>query len=216
LQHFNTYDEHGGYELSFIVTKLGKNRLSYYNWCVNKRVDGVYIVVGDYYDQGIHELIKSEFPCISTDLIMPGLHTVISDNDLGTKRVLEYIKNKLKKQNVGLIAGSMTSKAFEQRLVSFRKYAQELNLNYDESDIVVAEGFGFTSGYTATEYLVNNWKFVPDVIFVTSDDLATGVIKALQSHGYRVPEDIQIIGFDDVPLARYITPSLTTVVQNRK
>src|SRR5690606_31799732 len=47
LQHCKTYVENEGYELSFIVTKFGKNRLSYLSWCMNKKVDGVYIVVGN-------------------------------------------------------------------------------------------------------------------------------------------------------------------------
>ena len=118
LQHFKTHVEKEGYELSFIVKKLGKHELSYYEWCINKRVDGVYIVVGNYTDQGLYELVKSGIPCVSTDMLLPGLHTVISDNEQGIRITLEYIKNHLKKQRVSMISGPISSKAFNERLVA--------------------------------------------------------------------------------------------------
>ena len=52
--------------VSFIVQKLGDHHLSYYEWCINKRVDGVYIVVGDYNDKGILELADKDIPVVST------------------------------------------------------------------------------------------------------------------------------------------------------
>ncbi|TNF08673.1 MAG: LacI family transcriptional regulator, partial [Bacillota bacterium] len=124
LQHFKKYLESHGYELSFIVKKLGEHEMSYLEWCYNKQVDGVYIVVGNYEDQGLIDLIDSEIPCVSTDMILPGLTSVVGDNDLGMKMILNYIKETLKKQTVGLIAGPQTSKAFVERKFAFKKYKE--------------------------------------------------------------------------------------------
>lgn len=216
LQHFKSYVENEGYELSFIVSKLGQNRLSYLDWCRNKRVDGVYIVVGNYNDQGIYELIQSEIPCISTDMILSGLHTVVSDNDAAVKMVLEYIKQDLKKQKVAMIVGPQQSKAFQERYLAFQKYAPMLGFNYSDQDIAFSQGFGFTSGYNATMELFDLKKTQAEVIFVSSDDLALGSLKALKALGKRIPDDVQVIGFDDLPVSKFVTPALTTVAQNRK
>ena len=216
LQHFKTYLEKEGYELSFIVKKLGKHEMSYYEWCMNKRVDGVYIVVGNYNDQGLYELVNSGIPCVSTDMILPGLHTVISDNDQGIKVTLEYVKNITKKSKVAMISGPLNSKAFAERLIAFKKYTELLKLKTSESSIAYAESFGFTSGYNAVIKLMNQIVEKPEVILVASDDIALGVLKGLRDLEIKVPEDIQVIGFDDIAFAKHFTPSLTTVAQDRK
>lgn len=216
LQHFKTHVEKEGYELSFIVKKLGKHELSYYEWCINKRVDGVYIVVGNYTDQGLYELVKSGIPCVSTDMLLPGLHTVISDNEQGIRITLEYIKNHLKKQRVSMISGPISSKAFNERLVAYQNYVSKLSLTSDLNSVVFAESFGFTSGYNAVKKLFEQMTEKPEVILVASDDIALGVLKGLRDMELNVPEDIQVIGFDDIAFAKHFTPSLTTIAQDRK
>ena len=216
LQHFKTYVEKEGYELSFIVKKLGKHELSYYEWCQNKRVDGVYIVVGNYNDQGLYELINSDIPCVSTDMIVKGLHTVVSDNDQGIKITLEFIKNHLKKKRVSMISGPIQSKAFHERLIAFKKEMERLELPVTDKQIAYAESFGFTSGYNAVRELMAKNPEKPEVIVVASDDIALGVLKGLTDLGIKCPEDIQVIGFDDIAFAKHFTPSLTTVAQDRK
>ncbi|MBU1093996.1 MAG: LacI family transcriptional regulator [Firmicutes bacterium] len=216
LQAFKTHVENEGYELSFIVRKLGKNHLTYYEWCMNKRVDGVYIVVGDFNDQGLHEILESGIPAVSTDMFLPGLHTVVSDNDQGMKISMEYIKNELKKQHVAMVGGPVTSKAFVERLISFQKYVKEYNFATSTKDIVLSESFGFTGGFNAVQQLMKQVTTKPEVILAASDDIALGVIKGLTSMGIKIPQEIQVIGFDDIAFARHFTPSLTTIAQNRK
>jgi LacI family transcriptional regulator len=216
LQHFKTYVEKEGYELSFIVKKLGKHELSYYQWCMNKRIDGVYIVVGNYKDQGLYELVNSDIPCVSTDMILEGLHAVICDNDQGIKLSIDFAKNELKKTHIGMISGPINSKAFHERYLAFKKYMDLYQLKYSEKDIHFAESFGFTSGYRAVEEMIKNNQNLPEVLLVGSDDIALGVLRAFKDHNISIPEDIQVIGFDDISFARHFTPPLTTIVQDRQ
>ena len=215
LQHFKTYLEKEGYELSFIVKKIGKHHMSYLEWCKNKQIDGVYIVVGNYDDQGLIELIHSDIPCVSTDMECDELTSVIGDNEQGIKLTLDYIKQTLNKKNVQLIAGPQSSKAFIDRKHVFITYAKEVGLICDESKMVIAESFGFTSGYQACERLILG-KSLPEVLCVSSDDLALGAIKALKDYNILIPEDIQVIGYDDIAFAKHFTPALTTIRQDRK
>ncbi len=76
--------EKRGYDLSFIVKKLGKHELSSYEWCVNKRVDGSSLSATTNH-KGLYELIESDIPCVSTDMLLKGLHTIISDNVLESR-----------------------------------------------------------------------------------------------------------------------------------
>lgn len=216
LQNFKTYMEKEGYDLSFIVKKLGKHELSYYEWCVNKRVDGVYIVVGNYNDKGLYELIESDIPCVSTDMLLKGLHTIISDNVLGIKITLEYIRDELKKKRVGMISGPMWSKAFEERYLAYEKYLDTYGLEKRDGYVSFAESFGFTSGYNAVMELIQKNEELPEVLLVSSDDIALGVLKGLKDSKITVPDDIQVIGFDDISFAKHFTPPLTTIAQDRR
>lgn len=214
LQHFKTYVEKKGYELSFIVKNIGQHELSYYQWCLNKRVDAVYIVVGNYHDKGLIEIIDSDIPCVSNDMVVPGLHTVISDNEQGMLLTIKYIKEELKLNKIAYISGPQSSKAFNERVKFTKQFVDMYGLTF-VNDIIYAKSFGFTSGYNAANELFKQTKTLPEVIVVSSDDLALGVIKRTKELGYKIPEDIQIIGYDDINFAKHFTPPLTTIRQNR-
>ena len=68
----------------------------------------------------------------------------------------------------------------------------------------MAEGFGFASGYNAVKIIGND---LPEVV-ASSDDLALGVIKALNDNNLSIPNDIQVLGFDDIAFAKHFTPPL--------
>lgn len=214
LQHFKKYVENEGYELSFIVSKLGNNQMSYYEWCMNKKVDGVYIVVGDYGDQGLQELALKNIPCVSTDIMIPGIHSIVSDNRMGIQESLDFIYQKNYKATVGMIAGPQHSRAFLERYQAFIEYQKDHGHTVNSKQVVFAESFGFTSGYQAALKLLEN--NLPNVLLVGSDDIALGVLKALKDHNIKIPEDVEIIGFDDIHFAKHFTPSLTTVKQDRE
>lgn len=214
LQHFKNYVEKRGYELSFIVQKLGENYLSYYEWCLNKRVDGVYIVVGDYDDKGILELASKSIPVVSTDILIEGVKTVISNNKQGITLSLDYLFNQPNITDVGMIYGPLKSKAFKERYDAFFDYFKTNNKPINHAYLIESESFGFTSGYNACLKLLKQ-KELPDALLVGSDEIAVGVIKCLNDHQIEIPNQIQIIGFDDIGYARYVTPSLTTIRQDR-
>jgi LacI family transcriptional regulator len=76
---------------------------------------------------------------------------------------------------------------------------------------LVAEGdFSETSGYMAMQRLLSR---EPDAVFAASDSMAVGALRALREAGRRVPEDVAVIGFDDMPFAARTEPPLTTVRQ---
>lgn len=214
LQHFKKYVEKQGYELSFIVTQLGNNKMSYYEWCINKKVDGVYIVVGDYNDEGILELASKNIPVVSNDILIDGVKTFISNNYQGIQIGLDFLFNEAKLKTVGLISGPLSSKAFKMRYDAYIEYFNSKNMKINDNYIYETKSFGFTSGYQAMKQLIEQNDNLPQGLIVESDDLAIGVLRCLHDHNIKVPEDIQIIGFDDINIARVATPSLTTIKQD--
>ncbi len=211
LQAFKNYVETESYEINFVVSKVGDRVMSYLEWCKNKKVDGVLLVSGNLNNPYIIELVNSDIYCVSTDFIMPNLVTVISDNkegiDLSIKHALE-----LNRKQIDIISGPLTSIAFQIR---YEHFLEKMKTHSHQPNIVIAEGFDDHAGFDAAIRLLEQAKQVPEYVIVGSDDLAFGVIRGFESKGYRVPEDISVIGFDDINFSRIYTPSLTTISQDK-
>jgi LacI family transcriptional regulator len=215
LQNFKNYVEKRGYELSFIVQQLGNNKMSYLDWCHNKKVDGVLIVAGNINDKGLVELVQSEIKCVSTDLVFNELHNIRSDNYQGVELAINYlVENNHKK--IAVVNGPESSYSFKERLLAYYDVLKKKNLQIRDEYVSHSLGFGYTSGYNAARAMLENLVDFPTAIIVASDDIAFGVIRGVESFGYKVPEDISVIGFDDISTSRLFTPALTTIKQNRQ
>ncbi|MBI9009943.1 MAG: LacI family DNA-binding transcriptional regulator [Tenericutes bacterium] len=215
LQQFKNYIEIFGYEIVFIVNRVGNYDLSYLKWCLVKNVDGVLIVTGNINKPNIIELVNSEIPTVSTDIKMDDLYSVMSDDFMGMKLGLEFAL-KLGLRKLACVSGPLTSRAFYERYLAFKEILEENNLTFKEKYFRVSPTYGFTGGYNATKELLEEVKEAPDFIFALSDEIAYGVIRALEDSGLKVPEDVSVIGYDDVSFSKHFTPALTTIRQYKK
>ena len=91
-----------------------------------------------------------------------------------------------------------------------RGYCDSVKAMSGASEIVLRGDFSEDSGYRAGLAVCAN-RDRPDAIFAANDMMALGCLFALTEHGVRVPDDIALAGFDDIPIARFVTPPLTTV-----
>jgi DNA-binding LacI/PurR family transcriptional regulator len=213
LQSFRDYVEPNGYDIVLIVSKLGQNELTYLEWCRNKKVDGVLIVMGNINNQNIKDVVASSYPTVSTDITMPNLTSVFSDDNMGVDLAVDFaIKNNLNK--IKVVSGPLTVRSFSTRIDRFKELIKKRNLESSSDDIMIISGFGYEDGYQAGLSIAKNKNDLPEIILVFSDVLAFGVIRSLQDQGIRVPEDISVIGYDDIDFARHFTPSLSTIRQD--
>lgn len=95
-----------------------------------------------------------------------------------------------------------------ERLDAYKKALTEAGIPIKNS-LIHKGNFTISGGYNATKKMLQ--KEMPTAIFCGNDQMAIGAIQAIQEAGLKVPEDISIVGFDDIEVARYINPSLTTV-----
>jgi LacI family transcriptional regulator len=213
LQVFKDNVEKVGYDISFIVRQIGDNHMSYLNWCKNKKVDGVLIVVGSPYNPEVIELVNSDIPCVSTDIVKEHLHTIISDNRQGIELSINHALE-LGKKRIGMITGPLTATHLLYRFNVYKEILKEKHLSFDENIVISSKGFGFQSGFDATKTLLERNVEKPDFLLVGSDILAFGAIQAIEAMGYKVPDDISVIGYDDIIFSSMARPSLTTIRQN--
>ncbi|GGM80806.1 LacI family transcriptional regulator [Thermopolyspora flexuosa] len=130
------------------------------------------------------------------------------DNADGARQAAEHLLLQ-GRRHITMIGGSANLPAARQRIDGFRTRLNEAGVH----DVPVAYGdFTHASGVHATRWLLQRMPNL-DAIFAASDTMAAAAINVLRETGRKVPDDVAVIGFDDVPLARHTRPPLTTVRQ---
>jgi DNA-binding LacI/PurR family transcriptional regulator len=130
------------------------------------------------------------------------------DNYNGARAAVAHLY-KMGRRRIGTIAGPSDVIVGVDRLRGYCDGLKEHGLEYDP-ELVTVGNFSDAGGYAAMQELMLK---KPDAVFATSDIMAVAAIRALQEAGYRVPEDVAIIGFDDITLASRTIPPLTTIRQ---
>lgn len=114
-------------------------------------------------------------------------------------------------RRIAHIVGHLAHGASRWRLDGYRQALHEAGLTYDETLVVPGE-FSFESGIRAGEHLLSMQE-PPTAIFAANDDMAAGVLSVAARRGLRVPHDVSVCGFDDMPISRQVWPQLTTIRQ---
>lgn len=130
------------------------------------------------------------------------------DNVNGAVQAVGYLIQRGHRE-IAFIGGSRQSAASWEREEGYRQAMKESGLKIDSS-LILSYGWRLEDGYNAVLELIEKGK-VPTAIFAASDLLAIGAINAIKDSGYRVPDDISVIGFDDIEMAGQVKPSLTTM-----
>lgn len=212
----NTIGEYG-YDTVFINKSLGNKDLGYLDHCKYRNVDGVFIITALPNDMDFSKLMDSDIKCVTTDIVFEDTPYVISDNRAGTRIAVEYFLE-MGHKKIAHIAGPLDVVASHQRYYAFKEIFNEKSIDLDDRYLYEARNYNVEDAYDATIDLFNSLrpKEYPTAIFASADIMAIGIMQALKYLGLNVPEDVSLIGFDDIQLASYTTPALTTVKQDKK
>ncbi|KZN66568.1 LacI family transcriptional regulator [Pseudoalteromonas luteoviolacea CPMOR-1] len=181
------------------------------------RADGIILLgYGDYmdYQSRLQNLLAQDTKFVCWGAKVEGRQdlTVSCDNYGGGQLAAKHLIANGRKHCVFIGDASEHSPEFLTRFKGFKDILEQHNIPLGERNIANAISTE-DSGYHATRSLLaNNVKF--DALFAASDLIAIGAIKALKEAGLKIPEDVNVIGFDNIAAANYITPSLTTIQQN--
>lgn len=211
LEHFKRTVEEQGYEVVFINRNSGQRQLSYLEFCKNRKLDGVFIV--NYYSDSkqIPELIHSGIPTVISDYGDLDVPSIVSDDYSGGVMATNYLVS-LNHKKIYHVAGPLETFAAQKRRDGFLSVVKESSIDYK---VINAYHYAVDNGYQVTKELIQN-KDIPTAFFAGSDWLALGIIKALKEENIDVPNDVSVIGFDDLYFIEYTSPSLTTIAQNKK
>lgn len=172
-----------------------------------KQVDGI-VLVGIKNEEFVKKLQKANVPTILIDprSIIPDCPQVLIDNEngafLATQHLIEHGHRK-----IGFISGELGIPSFMHRFNGYTKALKYYNIPVNQEFIKTG---GFEAGYQWTKALLEAEE-KPTAIFAAYDINALHGYKAIYDFGMKIPEDISVVGFDDIDLARMATPPLTTI-----
>lgn len=175
----------------------------------------VYIPSGDNLDN-FEEVFSLDLPIVVIDREIPEdfasrpLDQVLADNAFGMKLVVQHLIE-IDVSDVAYVAGPLSTEPGRVRNLAFERYWYELGDRRPAASF--AGDFTFESGREAGEAMLRLAK-QPQAVVAANDLMAIAVMQVLLSFGIRVPEDVAVIGYDDIPLANWVYPQLTTVRQD--
>ncbi|UFT98585.1 LacI family transcriptional regulator [Radiobacillus kanasensis] len=205
-----------GYDLLiFSNSNFSKGKEDYLARCKHFQLDGCIIIAGENIESAIYELDKSSVPCVGVDIELTGPRStfVTTDNRKVSSKVVEhYYLHSIKE--VAYIGGPSDSIISNIRKEGFLDTVRQLGMAVRENWIQYGDYFE-QSGYEAMNRILAEGP-IPKGVFAASDMMALGALKAIKERGYSVPEDIKVIGCDDVEACRYSDPPLSTVKQDKE
>ncbi|HEY71755.1 MAG TPA: substrate-binding domain-containing protein, partial [Thermoflexia bacterium] len=136
--------------------------------------------------------------------------SVLTDNAQGGRLATHHLIE-LGHRRIGCITGPSDVTPSADRVTGYRQALEEGSIPVDEA-LIIKGGFQYESGYRAARQLLA-MDDAPTAIFACNDLMAVGAIRAALELGRQVPADLSIVGFDDVRLASFANPPLTTIAQ---
>jgi len=198
-----------GYHIIMSGVEIDK---SYLDISVKRNLDGI-IILGMYPQEFYNELKKSQIPIVLVDSYCNDhyFHSVQINDRYGGYIATKYLLEK-GHRNIGLVTGKIKKEGVsEKRYLGYKDALAEFKVPFNPN--YVFEGIvDYEYGLSVAEKIMKNKDIT--AVFATADILAIGLMKRLKSAKVRIPDDISVIGFDDIYITKFIDPGLTTVKQN--
>ncbi len=188
--------------------------LSYLQIAENWLVDGI-LILNDVYYKDIPVNVKKlqsknvPFVFINKYLGTTKVNTVGIDNCDAVYQAIKYLVS-LGHKRIGTITGGLKAVDGFERFDAYKRALKAFDLEYDEN-IVGDAGFGENEAYEEMKKMLCSSSQRPTAMFCANDLMAIGAIRAIQAKGLKVPEDVAIVGFDDIREGRYFKPTISTI-----
>jgi DNA-binding LacI/PurR family transcriptional regulator len=200
-----------GYNLLVAIHQSSVNNDSALPISTNN-TDGLIVFANSLADEEIIGLHHQGYPMILIYRSTPEgyqLPSVMIENRIATRQLIDHLVSVHGKRQIVFMGGPQDQEDSYWREIGYKQALEANGLEYDP-ELVICGGFQREIAYREMkDFLSKNREF--DAVFSGADDSAIGVMSALRESGYRIPEDICVIGFDDLQLSAFLTPPLTTI-----
>jgi len=183
----------------------------YIDSMLSEKISGLIIAPTTGNSNYLENLVSQNIPVISVDRKPEiDIDTVTTNNKLGAYKAVHYLI-KLGHKRIGLVNGIKGLSTTKERYNGYKMALEEANLEIDE-DLIIFENYKEQGGCRAAQTLLNSEE-PPTAIFSTNNLMTLGCIEAIYEMNLKIPDDISLIGFDDMPWSNALNPPLTVIKQ---
>lgn len=207
--------EHGYLAILCNTTEDRSKAAAYLSTLRQNRVAGVIVVSPGDLQAELRQPLRAGYPIVIADRLLSGVaaDTVVSDNFEGAQQAMRHLLE-LGHERIGIVVGNQYD---SRHTIAVRKEGvlaalHDARIPVDNSLFYNDGGYSPETGYIAARMLLERPR-PPTAIFAFNDMLAFGVLGYAYQHGIKIPEQLSVVGFDDINLAAYVVPSLTTIAQ---
>ena len=211
VQEFENLAVAQGYEVLIGSTNYEPARTeSLMRRLMQRNVDGVAVMTFGIEEELVQKLVEREFPLVFVDAApdLPNIRVIKVDYGEGIRQGVQHLAA-LGHRQIAFISGPLRLRSAMARRDAFLKSMAELGLSIPPEHLV--EGSHTMEGGIAAMEKLASLKTLPTAIMCSNDMTAIGVLHGLHPTTYKVPEDISVMGFDDIHLAQFMLPPLTTI-----
>jgi len=211
LNSFKTEAETAGYDITFINKDIGRQKMSTYEHCKYRNVDGVIIACTDFTSHDVYEIINGDIPVVTIDHIFDCRTAVMSNNEKGIEELVNYAAD-MGHRKIAYIQGNRSAVA-ERRQAGFCKACMNRGLEINTDWMLSGDYHNPERTYQLTKKLLE-MRERPTCIFMPDDYSAIGGCNAVKDMGLSVPNDVSVVGYDGIAYSQMLTPKLTTYLQD--
>src|SRR5688572_12278237 len=205
-----------GYSVFLCNTELDTQReLLYVDVLSKNQVGGIiFVATGDQADS-LDFLLRQSMPVVMIDRDVPNVEVdaVLTDNQLGGYLATHHLIE-LGHKRIACIAGPSSITPSAERIIGYRRALEQAGLAYDEN-LIVRGDYHAQSGLEITHSMLT-MNPRPTAIFALNDLMALGALRAAAEADCSVPKDLAVVGYDDLEIAHFTNPPLTTIAQPKK
>lgn len=189
-----------------------ERELRYLDVLLSRQVDGVLLISTGALDDALNLIAQRDVPVVLVDRTDASgtVDALTTANHEGGYQATRHLIQQ-GHERIACITGPAFLTTSAERVEGYRQALAEAKLSIDEK-LIVNGDFSLGSGATAMQTLLQ-CEPRPTAVFACNDLMALGALHTLHEADYRVPQDVSLIGYDDIPLASYAIPSLTTIAQ---
>jgi DNA-binding LacI/PurR family transcriptional regulator len=176
--------------------------------------DGLLVFSDGLVDEDLANLNANGFPMVLLHRTSPNSLTIPSvtvENIEITHTLVEHLIQVHGKRRILFMRGPIHQEDSNRREVGYKSALAANGIPFDENLVLNGEFERDIAYQVLHDFLCNGKRVAFDAVFTGDDDAAIGVLKALHEHGYKVPDDVAVVGFDDLGFASFLNPPLTTV-----
>jgi LacI family transcriptional regulator len=201
IRGIDTESRRAGYHLLVSGFHSDQQEMAAVFRAVRGRVDGLIVMSPEREAAALCSNLPPGFPLVLLNSVADAARAITIDNHGGALAMVQHL-TELGHRRIAFIKGPPQNADAEERLSGYRQaVAETLELDGD---------FTEEAGYAAAMRIFSNCQ-TTTAVFAANDAMALGALSAFREKGARVPQDFALAGFDDIPIARYVTPPLTTV-----